>query len=211
MKNVVIITSVIEAVSSLSVYSPKDRLNQLKNTIETVKRKIPNSLVFLVNAGSISQELFEDYKNLKVDHKLEAPIFSSYKSIGEILMISYLLNSKEFIEETKNNGIKKVTKISGRYFLTEDFVYDETDAIIMKTVEPKKSWSGHGICETRYYSFPFFLLDHYVNNIKQIIKEGIFIDIEHTFYKNKILPFVENSNKLNIAGYLAPSGEYIED
>ena len=210
LKNIVIITSVVNAPRSLSIFTPKERLMQLEYTVKTVREKIPNCEIFIVNSGGVPDDLKTSYEALNVEHRVEASVLSEHKSVGEILMIDCLLSTEEFLKATSCN-INKIVKISGRYFLKDEFVFDDTEKVVFKTVEPQNSWSKHGICETRYYSFPFYLLDLYRSGVKRIVNEGVFIDIEHTFYKNKILPFTENSNKIQVAGYLAPNGNYIED
>lgn len=211
MKNVVIITSVVEAPPGRSVFLPSERMSQLKKTVDTVKEKIPNSYVFLVNAGSIPENLKDMYDELNADHKINIELPNVHKSIGEVMLINHLLNSQDFHRFKKENEIAKVTKVSGRYYLTEEFIFDESKEVIMKTVDPTHSWSGHGICETRYYSFPFSLLEKYQEEIAKISQETLFVDIEHTFYRNRVLPFIENTNRLNVAGHVATNGKYIED
>jgi len=211
MKNVVIITSVVEAPPGSSVFLPSERLSQLKKTVDTVKEKIPNSYVFLVNAGTIPENLKDMYDELNADHKINIELPNVHKSIGEVMLVNHLLNSQDFHRFKKENEIAKFTKVSGRYYLTEEFIFDESKEVIMKIVDPTHSWSGHGICETRYYSFSASLISEFKDSIQRILEEGIFIDIEHTFYKNRVLPIDKSTKKLHLAGFLAPTGEYVED
>jgi hypothetical protein len=135
------------------------------------------------------------------------------KQYGESNLINGFFLSDIF-NELKHKNILSVTKLSGRYYLNSEFnFYFDGETCVCSVVTPENSWSKHGIINTRYYSIPYKYCNHFINGIKKCC-EGIFIDIEHSFYLYDIIPLNKinyNIIKLNVCGNLAPNGQFIED
>jgi hypothetical protein len=147
MKNLVLITSVIctqntplSYTNIRSVYSHEERFEQTKKTIKTVKEKIPNSKLFIVECSNLNEEQ-SDYLiknsdfflNLYNDESIRIQTCGISKSLGEGTMT---YNALKFI--FKNNiQFDKLIKISGRYWLSNDFNYNKFDNnnIIIKYIE----------------------------------------------------------------------------
>jgi hypothetical protein len=131
MDNLVLITSVIctpntplSYISTRSVYTHDERFEQTKKTIETIKQKIPNSKILIVECSNLNEEQNEYLKN-NVDYFINIindcdkcnNIYSKSKSLGEGTMTLYAI--KYIIDN--NIEFKKLIKISGRYWLSENF------------------------------------------------------------------------------------------
>jgi len=134
MNNLVLITSVINTPNLplsyskvRSVFTREERFKQTKKTIESVKEKIPNCKLMIVECTDFTEEeksYFEkecDYVlNLWERKELHPKIFGKSKSLGEgtmtIQALQYLTD-KEF----KFNNL---FKICGRYWLNKEFDYD---------------------------------------------------------------------------------------
>lgn len=147
MNNLVLITSVI-CISSgplsytnvRSFYSHDERFEQTKKTIKTVKEKIPNSKIFIVECSNLNKEQSDyliknsDYfLNLYNDEGIRISVCGISKSLAEGTMT---YNALKFI--FKNNiQFDKLIKISGRYWLSENFNYNKFDNnnIIIKYIE----------------------------------------------------------------------------
>lgn len=141
MKNLVIITSVINPVDNpvkydhkqkklpfnRSIYSSSERFYQTLLTIESLKR-IPNSFIVLLEGSSLSKEFsiplfnlvdlyFNNFYNSKV-----SPLVNSYnKGNGEASMII------DFIKDFNLMEFSNIFKISGRYVLNNHFNFEEYD------------------------------------------------------------------------------------
>jgi hypothetical protein len=213
--NLIAVTSVINAYN-LSIYSSDERLQQLiDKTIPSIKNKIPNSYIAVIEGSNLSEKQIKILKNSKIDSLVYVDIKNYNKSNGELSLLLNFFKSDIFNNIKKQYNIQTINKISGRYWLNDDFnfnEYDEQDCVILKKDE--KTWAGgNGVCETRYYRFPYKHYDYFLNNLQKIKNHGIYVDIEHSFYKNEILPFknIKKIDKLNVEGYFAPSGKFICD
>src|SRR3989344_4975167 len=122
-----IITSVIypkqgkiEYNDQRSLFSPEERARQTLQTIESIRAKVPNVKIILVESGLRRELPFE------LDKKADQYIYvggkklvrwacdSRYKSLGEIMML--------LAAADRLSGIADFYfKISGRYYLDEEF------------------------------------------------------------------------------------------
>ena len=144
--NIVLITSVINtpnlplSYSKIrSVYNSNERYDQTKKTILSVKNKIPNNKIFIIECSILTEEqenyLKEEsdyFLNLYTNHYLCKQIFGLSKSLGEGTM------TNEALKFLINNKIKfnNLFKISGRYWLSEKFKYNNfnNNSIIVKKI-----------------------------------------------------------------------------
>jgi hypothetical protein len=134
--NITLITSVIDPpklplsyTNSRSVFSKKERFEQTKKTISSVRENIPDNKIFLIECSILSIEEKEYFiSNVDIflnihDTGIETLInrmFTISKSMGEgtmtIFALKYLIeNNIEFI---------RLFKLSGRYWLNNGFNYD---------------------------------------------------------------------------------------
>lgn len=137
MKNLVLITSVIHTSSKplsysaiRSVYTPQERFIQTKETIRTVREKIPESKILLVECSYLTAEE-EAYFRSHCDYfvnVIDKPGMLEYttgvsKSLGEGSMF---IKAIEYIEQ-QGLVFDNFFKITGRYFLNEHFKYEKFD------------------------------------------------------------------------------------
>lgn len=216
MKNLVLITSVIDtpnkplSYSSLrSFFSKEERFEQTKKTIETVKKYIPDSKILLVECSHMNDEETEYFNNncdyfLNLWNKTELhpAIFGLSKSWGEGTMT---IQALEYIFLNDLN-FENFFKISGRYHLNDDFNYDiyNNDKYIFKKIN-----DDINNITTVLYKIPFnkikelhsFLISQTDDMIKCIGYEVLFGNYIKTIDLNNIF-FVD---KIGIQGYLAVS------
>jgi len=136
MNSITLITSVINTPNmplsystSRSAFSKEERFEHTKKTINSIRQKIPNTKIFLIECSELSfveREYF--IKNVDFffnifdtnNEQLIQRIFSISKSMGEgtmtICAIKYLLDN--------NIAFDNLFKISGRYWLNDTFNYD---------------------------------------------------------------------------------------
>lgn len=150
MNNLVLITSVIcttnnplSYTNNRSVYSHVERFEQTKKTIETIKEKIPNSKIFIIECSNLNEEmskyLFEksDYfLNLFPHEQIINNTTGLSKALGEGTMT---LCALKFIIQN-NIEFENLIKISGRYWLSENFDYNNfnNNDIVIKYIENNK-------------------------------------------------------------------------
>lgn len=213
--NLVIVTSVVQPFLP-SLYNSEERFRQLTElTIPSVQRKIPNAYLVVVEGSKISIDQKEKLKNLGINELLYFDVQGYDKSYGETTLIVKYLESNFFKNLANNKNIITISKLSGRYYLTDDYDFNSApiDKVLIKKTDCS-DWSKQGICDTRYYRFPYSCLNRYYTLMKDILnKTGIYIDLEHSFYHYQIFEFdkIANIAKINLAGNLAPDGQTIFD
>jgi hypothetical protein len=134
MNNLVLITSVIKTpdkplsyTNNRSIYTHEERFEQTKKTIQSIREKIPNVKIFIVECSNLDDEQNEylnnncDYfLNLYENKTLRNDIYGISKSLGEGTMTYCAL--KNIIDN--NIEFDSIIKISGRYCLSRNFNYN---------------------------------------------------------------------------------------
>ena len=137
MRNLVLITSVINTPNVplsyskvRSVFTREERFKQTKKTIESIKEKIPDCRLIIVECTDFTEEekaYFEkecDFVlNLWEKKELHPKIFGISKSLGEGTMT---IQALKFIIEN-NYEYNNLFKICGRYWLNDEFDYNVYD------------------------------------------------------------------------------------
>ena len=134
MNNLVLITSVINPPNTplsysniRSVFTRQERFEQTKKTIQSIKEKIPNYKIMIVECTDFTKEE-KDYFDKECDYilnlwdrkEVHKKIFGLSKSLGEGTMTIEALNYIQKNEIQFNN----LFKICGRYWLNEKFDYN---------------------------------------------------------------------------------------
>jgi len=222
MINLVLITSIIYTpntplsyISNRSIYTPDERFEQTKNTIATLREKIPNLKIILVECSNLTEEQnnffisnTDYFLNLIDDEDKKNKIYSISKALGEGTM------TITAIEYIKNNNIifDNFFKITGRYWLSEHFNYnnfDNNDIIIHRI---------HGdinnIATSLYKLHSSNLVDFYeflVGNIDKMYQcigyEVLFALFINLYKQNNVIHF----DKTGVNGYISVSGDLIDN
>lgn len=201
-KNIIVVTSVVFAPPS--AFTSEERYKQLENTIDSIYKHIPYPYIILVEGSNVEENHF---KNLHIHKLIMVSLDDTDKSHGELKLIQTVFLSNVIDNITSSNDIYTVNKISGRYSFCPEFSFNVNFAVKLRV----KTWSGFGVCDTRYYRFPSIYLSEFREKLKSISE--IRIDIEHSFFKHEVLPISEDfiEMKLDVHGYMAPTGEYVRD
>lgn len=137
MKNLVLINSKIitstnsfSYTSTRSIYTPSERLEQTINTINSVKKNIPDYFIILIDNSNFNEtvvsvlhnsvDLFINPKDSNLDNDTDV---NPTKAIGELAQLLYAI---PFIENLKIEW-SNLFKICGRYVLNENFQYSNFD------------------------------------------------------------------------------------
>lgn len=212
MKNLVLIVAVTNIkVANLSYFTPEIRLEQLRKTIDSIRKRIPNSYIVVTEGSTLTPDQNKEILEYDIDELiLRSSDITTTKSLGEIILIREYLDSDSHKNLLSRHEIKNFAKISGRYELTEKFSFNDEN-IIIKVVDPSKTWSGKGVCETRFYKFPYHMIDSYKEKMDLIVRNGIQTDIEHSFYEYNVIPHDVSTDEIGLIGYLSPNGELVKD
>ena len=222
MKNLVLITSIIHtpklelSYSDIrSFFTPDERFEQTKKTIQTIKEKIPNSKILIVECSKLTDEQF-NYLNTNCDYFLNLidnidyvnNIYSQSKALGEGTMT---IAAIKYIKEN-NIEYDNFFKITGRYWLSNSFNYENfcnTDVVVYLI-----HGNVHNACTSLYKlhknnieSLYNFLIHNMNLMINCIGYEVLFAMFLNSVSNNKII----NLNKIGVSGYIAVSKNELLD
>jgi hypothetical protein len=191
--NVVIVTSKIYTSNKpftysaeRSIYSPRERLNQTIETINSIRNNIKNSFIILYDNSILNNDeyysivdrvdcfinhhndnIINDFTNNSV-HKLFGEIAQTYK-ILEYLSIFH-----------KNMNIKNLFKITGRYVINEEFDYNKfnnIDNIVFKR--------NIDVEDRLYYFTCFYKVSRNKVKLYQDVIFELFEDIKNGSYEHE--------------------------
>jgi len=216
MSNLVLIPSIIKTPNSplsytntRSVYSHQERYEQTKKTIQSVRDKIPNVKIFIVECSDLDHEQTTFFKttsdyfiNLYDNISLKNNIHSISKSLGEGTMTYYAL---EYIL-TNNIEFDNLFKITGRYSISDNFNYEHynNNDIVIKYIEGNKDnvfTSLYKLPKQAIVHFKDFLQNNFNEMIKCIGYEVLFAMFLKSFD-------VKNIEILGVSGNISVCGEY---
>jgi len=208
MNDLFIITSVINTPDSpctytktRSFFSKTERYLQTIETIDSIRKMIPNATLCLLECSSLDEIMTDNLKSKsdifmnyydKSDVKLY--VNSIYKGAGE---------SAQIFEYISNNDIKKydnIFKICGRYRLKEDFCYKNFIGAYNIFHE-----SG-GSISTVFYKINSNYFNEYKENLKHtldIYNQGKQYEVTmFNLFKNKYIHYP----KINVCGRVGVDG-----
>jgi hypothetical protein len=182
------------------VYNTHERFEQTIKTINSIKKITNNPYIILCDNSNISTE----YKEILIETvNLFIPSNNSMydKSHNESQQMI------QVIDNIKDLEYDIFFKISGRYYLKDDFDINQykNDKINFREF----NHDGKLCYSTVLYSFSKRHEEFIKKNYERFINEGKSIDIETGLY-NMINSVVNKIDYLGVAGNIAPSGEYIE-
>lgn len=220
MKNLVLISSVIKTssnplsyINTRSIYSHEERYEQTKQTIQSIKEKIPGAKIIMVECSDLSDEIeylrnnTDYFLNLYDDPEKKECIQSRSKSLGEGTMT---FSALEFIIQN-NIEYDNLIKISGRYWLSEKFNYDNfnnTD-IVVKYIDGNQ----HNVNTALYklpknviHDFKNFLENNYQKMVNCIGYENLFANFlkEHKYVNIRVV------NPIGLSGLISVSNDFFE-
>jgi thymidylate synthase len=214
-KNLVLITSVINtpnkplSYSSIrSVFTRKERFEQTKKTIKSIKDKIPNNKIIIVECTDFTKEE-KDYLEKECEYilnlwdkkELHDNIFGRSKSLGEGTMT---IEALKYIEELKVD-FDYLYKISGRYWLNDNFKINKDDNNVFKKINNEENnifTALYKIDKNIVEKLLYFLINN-IENMKKCI--GYEVLISH-FVKNIDKKFVDS---IGLSGFITVCGNLL--
>lgn len=165
--NIVLVTSIINTPNNIpwsystirSVFNREERFEQTKQTIKSIKELIPNHKIIIVECTDFIEEeksfFFEecDYVlNLWERSDLHNAFFGKSKSLGEGTMT---IEAIKYLQDKKIK-FNNLFKISGRYWLSERFNYNNfnNNKLICHKIN-----NNEGNIDTWLYKMPYSFIN----------------------------------------------------
>lgn len=216
MNNLFVITSVINISNNpftytnvRSLYTCDERFEQTKRTIETIKEKVPNVKILHVECSDINEEQtnyiinnVDYFINLYADEYIRNIVNGKSKSMGENILLLNAINYINF----NNINYDNFYKISGRYYLSDDFNYENynNDKLVFSDMKCGNDMDVH----TSLYKIPNSCMDRYykyiIENI-QSLESGFCAELFYGKFLKKYISQDEKIkiNKLGVCGNIA--------
>jgi len=222
MKNITLITSIIDTpntplsyIQTRSVFTKEQRFEQTKKTILSIREKIPNNKILLIECSILRSEE-RDFFIENVDYFLNVydtndndlinRMFTISKSMGEgtmtIIALQYIFNN--------NIDFDYLYKISGRYWLNDKFNYNLFDnnlSCIHYINNDKNNVLScfYKLTNKMTYEWFHFLLNSEDDFVNCIGYEVIFAKFLKNYSGNIII-----ENKVGINGYISVCGSLLD-
>ena len=224
IKNLFFISSVINTpdlplsyINTRSIYNHEERFEQTKKTINTIRNKIPNSIIFLIDCSPLSdyeKEYLINFTDIFVnlfdlnDYSIINNVFSKSKSLGEGTLTMYAIN---YLHQN-NSDFDNFYKLSGRYWINNNFNYDifNNNKIVVKKIN-----NDSNNLITSLYKLPknyLHLWNEFLLNSKNDMNDCIGAEVLFAKFINNITEddkiFVE---KIGVSGNIAVCGTLVEE
>ena len=151
-----------------SIYTIGERFNQTLNTISSIRNKIPNAFIVLVDNSILNKNQIDTLHNktdyfINITDDKELNYYTDecvVKAFGEISQ--QLIFYKYFLSKIDLSKIKHFFKISGRYYINDTFDYKlfDNDSSIFK--------KNNMVIDRDYYYTSFYKISN--NNILDYFK-----------------------------------------
>ena len=200
MDNLVIITSVcyikdipLSYTNTRSVFTTKERYEQLIGTIVSIRERIPDVFILLVEYSPFSDKELQELGTLcnyvynLYGEDLDDEIFSPYKAHGERLLVLRALKMVYSKYKPRN-----IFKISGRYRFSDKFDYAEYNNDMMNFFAIRGNISNINTCG---YKICWKHLD------------GLIKYFENT---RETIVLLQGSNELYIANFVAKTLDQVK-
>ena len=207
--------------SHLGHVAIEDRFNQTLHSIQTVRDKIKNCCVILVDNSLLQVDDYKQAVKEKVDFFIdvcEDPFIAQYNKAGlksHCCLMLFRIGLDILLNNVEMKNINRVFKLSGRHNITDEFdISEHTDAIgkcVFK--KPVNSWISPELklYESRFFSLHKSNIDFYIEKFQNMFNDcdGTF-DIEHSYYRY-LKPITHEIDNIWVEGVVAGSGLYQKD
>lgn len=237
VKHLFIVTSAIN--SKFGVFKPEQRLEQTVGTIHSIKAKIPDARIVvmeccgtpitaaqadtLISASDYFRDMSHD---ADVQALYDNDNWDVVKNGTEIMCFGRMLN--ELKNKPLLDGIDRMHKMSGRYILNDMFdpeTYDQSTLADRIIIGPKynSQFPAHMTQQTwqymaRLWSWPINRLDEIIKVYEdslvffaERLANGGYVDIEHVLARFLDPAVVHEIQNLGVEGCIAPNGQPIKN
>jgi hypothetical protein len=222
MNNLVLITSIIKTpeiplsyAKKRSIYSHDERYEQTKKTIQSIKEKIPNCKIILVECSHFDANEVSYFKN-NVDYFINLisnsddvnSIYSPSKSLGEGIMTMRAIEFI-FVNQIKVDNFFKLT---GRYWLSKNFLYEnfENTLNIIHYINNNKNNVATSLYKLNYQTLHKFY-EFLFNNIYRM-KHCIGYEVLFALFLKQIEPnMILHKDKIGVNGFISVSRDFVDN
>jgi len=217
IKNIIMITSIINCTTNplsyyhiRSVFDIRERFEQTLETINSVRKNIPNSVIFFLECSDLSGENEEieneicenvDYfYNFNDNNNIKDAVNSRLKGYGEA---NLLLAGLKELEKHSEINYNNIFKLSGRYYLNDNFNICDFDNEFNNFIQ----WdnSCYSYC-TIFYKIVYYDVILYKDALLRMISDlKQELSIECCMYKY-FKARIQIMQKMNISGLLSTEG-----
>jgi len=237
IKHAFIVTSAIN--SKFGVFNPAQRLEQTIATVTSIKSKIPDARIIIMeccgtplmeaqaaNLAAVADVMVDYSQDPDVQALYDNDNWDVVKNGTEIMCFGRILNKLR--DENLLQGIDRVHKMSGRYVLNDLFdpmTYEDSTIQDRIVIGPKhKSQFPIEVTTVplqymgRLWSWPIArmgeVIQVYENSLvffAERLAAGGYVDIEHVLYKFINPESVTELRQLGVEGAIAPNGTPIKN
>jgi len=214
-ENVILITSKIYVsnnkfsyIEKRSIYTKDERFMQTINTINSIKKMIPNSFIVLIDNSTFTsneKEILINSASIFINHNDKILDYhtnnNEIKAIAELCQIKYALN----VINNNNIHFNNFFKITGRYIINSNFVYETytqtyKDDNIFKRNKSLKDRLYYYTC---FYKISSNNFNDYVNKIFELYNQLVLNSYENIYNiidLEFLLPSILQFKEINVLG-----------
>lgn len=237
VKHLFVVTSAVN--SKFGVFTPEQRLEQTVGTINSIKSKIPDAKIavmeccgtpILAEQAAALKQVSDYFRDMSQDADVQALYdndnWDVVKNGTEIMCFGRMLN--EVKTQPDLMTVDRMHKMSGRYILNDMFdpeTYAQTDNQDKIIIGPKyKSQFPEHITTqpwqymARLWSWPVGRLDEVIKVYQdslvffaERLAAGGYVDIEHVLARFLNPAHVQEIQNLGVEGCIAPNGAPIKN
>lgn len=237
VKHAFVVTSAIN--SKFGVFNPEQRLEQTLGTITSIKRKLPDAKIIIMECcgtpvNQTQEQALRAACDVFVDYSHDQDVKDLYdndnwdvvKNGTEIMCFGRVLAVLE--QERIFDGIDRIHKMSGRYILNDMFdpeTYEDSEIKTKIVIGPKyRSQFAVEMTQVplqymaRLWSWPRSMNQDIVKVytdsflfFAERLAAGGYVDIEHVLYKFLPPEHVREIQNLGVEGCIAPNGQPIKN
>jgi hypothetical protein len=235
-KHLFIVTSAIN--SRFGVYKPEERLTQTIETIQSIKKRIPDAGIAIMECTGVSptpeqEQALRENCNYYLDYTTNPDVQTIYKSTDNWDIVkngTEIMCFGRALEVLERAGVvakyDRVHKMSGRYVLNDEFepeLYDRlVDQIIIGPAQDSQFPYHITMVDRQYmarlWSWPATLHDEVVKvyqdsfvYFNERVMSGGYVDIEHVLYKFLNRDHLTEVDHVGVEGTIAPNGAAIKN
>jgi hypothetical protein len=237
IKHCFIVTSAIN--SKFGVFNPRQRLEQTIGTVTSIKSKIPDAKIVIMECcgtpitteqadalKAVADEFYDFSHDPDVQALYDSENWDVVKNGTEIMVFGRLLNQLKGTAVLE--GVDRIHKMSGRYILNELFdaaLYEQSDIVDKIVIGPKHPSQFPPQVTlvpfqymARLWSWPATRMDEAIKIYEdslvyfaQRLAVGGYVDIEHVLAKFIDPAHVQEIQNLGVEGCIAPNGTPIKN
>lgn len=202
----VLVTSAFKSTNNFNIVPERTRWRQLLHSVRTVRKKIPNAHVVVTDVSLLDEARVRD---LQINGVNEIRLFAQLEGVPKSYCESIVMYRifQDFLSRP-DNPFECAIKLSGRYFLTPRFSFQNTGEVVCKRMRPQEVM-------TRYIQIPRDLFEKYISVLEVVTKipevQKAEMDIEHAL--GRTFPEMdaagERTRKINVAGFYASNGQML--